>query len=133
MNIQEIILKSKKYESVELYRYTLTNDSMGRDIKVLSKIGTYTMSIQATGSLNKVQGLTLDNSSAGEKVNEVFVSYSPIIDIRPKDLIKRIEVDSLFYEVRDIEVQKVKPTRLLNGNVLDLSHTKTYMTRTDNQ
>lgn len=133
MNIMDVILKSLKYEKVELYRYTITQDIMGRDIRTLVLIGTYTMSIQPTGSQNKVQGLTLVNSPAGEKVDEVFVSYSQVIDVKTKDLIKRIEEDNLFYEVRSIEVQKVNPTLLKNGNVLDLSHIRTYITRIDNQ
>lgn len=133
MNINDIILKSRKYENVELYRYTITQDGMGRDVRTLNLIGTYTVSIQRTGSLNSTKGKYLTNSSAGEDVKEEWSMYSDIIDIKNMDLIKRIEEDNLLYEVRSIEKQAVKKTKLKNGNILDLSHIKTYITRLDNQ
>lgn len=133
MNINDIILKSRKYEKVELYRYTITQDGMGRDVRTLNLIGTYTVSIQRTGSLNSTKGKSLTNSPAGEDVKEEWSMYSDIIDIKNMDLIKRIEEDNLLYEVRSIEKQAVKKTKLKNGNILDLSHIKTYITRLDNQ
>ena len=128
MNIKDVILKSKHYETVELYRYTITQDEMGRDVKSLSKIGTYTCSIQPAS----YKGKALENSPAGESVNEMWVMYSPVIDIKNTDLVKRVDED-LFYEVRNIEERKMKPTILKNGNILDLSHIKSYISRSDNQ
>lgn len=132
MNINEIILKSKHYETVEVYRYSFTQDEMGRDVKTLSLIGTYVCSIQPTGSLSGVKGRTLENGHAGEDIKEVWVMYSPIIDIKNTDLVKRLD-EGLFYEVRNIEKRKMKPTLEKNGNILDLSHIKTYISRSDNQ
>lgn len=128
MNINDVILKSKHYETVEVYRYTITHDEMGRDVKVLSKIGTHTCSVQPAG----YKGRGLENTNAGETIKEQWVMYSPVIDIKNTDLVKRVDED-LFYEVRNIEERKMKPTLLKNGNILDLSHTKTYISRSDNQ
>ena len=132
MNIKDIILNSKHYETVEVYRYSFTQDGMGRDVKTLSLIGTYVCSIQPTGSLGGVKGRILENSHAGEDIKEAWVMYSPVIDIKNTDLVKRLD-DGLFYEVRNIEQRKMKPTLQKNGNILDLSHTKTYISRSDNQ
>lgn len=132
MNIKEIILKSKHYETIEIYRYSITQDEMGRDVKNLSLIGSCTASVQPTGSLNSVKGKDLMNSHAGEKINEGWVAYCPVIDVKNTDLVKRVE-ESLFYEVRSVEERKMKPTMQKNGNILDLSHTKIYISRSDNQ
>ena len=127
MNIQDIILKSREYEKVEIHRYSLSIDTRGREKKTLSKIGSYTMSVQPVNSEN------LSNSHAGEQIDGDFTIYLPVVDIKTKDLIKRVEADGLFYEVRKIEVQDVKPVKLSNGNILDLSHIKAYVMRIDNQ
>lgn len=132
MNINEIILKSKHYETVEVYRYSFSQDEMGRDVKSLSLVGSCVCSIQPTGSLRGVKGRTLENSNAGEDIKEAWVMYSPILDIKNTDLVKRLD-DGLFYEVRNIEQRKMTPTMQKNGNVLDLSHIKTYLSRSDNQ
>lgn len=128
MNIKDVILKSKHYETVEIYRYTITQDEMGRDVKSLSKIGTHTCSVQPAS----YKGKALENSPAGESVKEMWVMYSPIIDIKNTDLVKIVGED-LFYEVRNIEERKMNPTLLKNGGLLDLSHIKTYISRSDNQ
>lgn len=127
MNINDIIIKSRKYETIEIHRYQMTLDSMGREVKRLMKIGTYTVSVQPEHDEN------LTNSSAGEMVDGKLVVYTPIIDVKAEDLVRRVETDNLFYEVRKTEVQEVKPTRLRNGNVLNLSHIKLHISRIDNQ
>lgn len=130
MNINDIILKSRHYERVEIYRYTLSVDERGREVKSLSKIGSVIASIQPNSSFSSVKGRGLENSSAGEKIDEGWLMYSPIVDIKNTDLVK---IGDLFYEVRNIEERKMKQTILANGNTLDLSHIKSYLSRSDNQ
>lgn len=130
MNINDIILKSRHYERVGIYRYTTSIDSMGRETKSLSEIGSVIASIQPNSSYSTVKGRGLENSHAGEKIDEGWLMYSPITDIKNKDLVK---VGDLFYEVRNIEERKMKQTILANGNILDLSHIKVYLSRSDNQ
>ena len=124
MNIKDIILKSRHYETVEIYRYTMSIDEMGREVKSLSKIGSCVASIQPPSARD------LLNSSAGESIKEGWIMYSPIIDIKNTDLVKR---GDLYFEVRKVEEREMKPTILKNGNTLDLSHIKIYLSRSDNQ
>ena len=130
MNINDIILKSRHYERVEIYRYTLSVDNCGREVKSLSQIGSVIASIQPNSSYSTVKGRGLENTHAGEKIDEGWLMYSPIIDIKNTDLVK---IGDLFYEVRNIEERKMKQTILANGNTLDLSHIKSYLSRSDNQ
>ena len=45
-----------------------------------------------------------------------YLLLGPMIDIKNTDLVKRVDED-LFYEVRNIEERKMKPTILKNGNL----------------
>lgn len=87
------------HENVKVIRsipYEKTNGSEGfKDVE----IGTYLMSIQGIRSSVKVEGLVLNKSLDGSKIDSTFIGYSANIDIKAGDILQRIERDNLKYEV----------------------------------
>ncbi len=120
--INKMILKSRCSEMVEIYRKVLISGARNSIRTELQHVGKYRVSVQNTGSVNKVAGLTLQNNKAGTQVQSVWIMYSDWIDLREQDLIKRS--DGLYYEVQNLEP---------NGRGSPLEHMKSYLSKVENQ
>jgi len=117
------ILNKIDNEMIEVYNITNLEGARGQDKTTSTLIGTYKANIQSTGSQSKVQGLTIESSDSGDKVVEVYNSYTyEALTIGQR--IKRINKDNLLYEVRSVE-----PT----AQGMPLAHYKSYIVRVDNQ
>jgi hypothetical protein len=122
--IRNLILRTGCSETVEIYRSEETDGVRGSISTQVNKIGSVLSLVESTGTLSKVQGLTLISKHSGDKINSVYIMYSEITDMMIKDIIKRTQVDGLDYEVKDIEI---------NGKGSPLAHMKAYLVRIDNQ
>lgn len=85
-------------------------------------VGDFKVSPQPLGTLNKVEGLTLESSLAGNKLNSVFGLYGLNMGYKEGDIITRS--DNLKYELQSIEPQ---------GIGTPLEHVKLLVTKVDNQ
>lgn len=120
--VKLLILCTGCSEKVEVYRKVITEGKRGSDKTEIKLITNATVSIQSTGTRNKVEGLTLQDSKAGVTIKSVWVMYSEFIDLKEHDLIKR--KDGLLYEVKNLEP---------NGMGSTLAHMKSYLVKADNQ
>lgn len=120
--IEKLILKTCCSEKVEIYRKIIIAGSRNSTKTELKLIDCPRVSIQSTGSVNKVAGLTLQKNKAGTEVKSVWIMYSAWIDLKEQDIIKRS--DGFYYEVQNLEP---------NGKGSPLEHMKSYLSKVDNQ
>lgn len=99
--------------------YIKPNGSEGYEI---IPIGDFKVSPQPLGTLNKVEGLTLQSSLAGNKINSVFGLYGSNIGYQEGDIITRS--DGFKYELKTIEPQ---------GIGTPMEHVKLLVVKVDNQ
>ena len=99
--------------------YTKPNGSEGFSE---TPIGDFKVSPQPLGTLNKVEGLTLQSSLAGNKLNSVFGLYGINMGYKEGDII--IRPDGLKYELKTIEPQ---------GVGTPMEHVKLLVVKVDNQ
>lgn len=85
-------------------------------------VGDFKVSPQPLGSLNKVEGLTLESSLSGNKVNSVFGLYGANVGYKEGDIITR--PDTFKYELKSIEPQ---------GIGTPMEHVKLLVVKVDNQ
>ncbi len=88
------------HENITVTRYN-------EEENTFSDVGTFTVSIQGIRSSAKIQGYALNKSLEGYDINSLFIMYSPNVDIKPADAIKRIDRDGLIYEVEASEPKGV--------------------------
>lgn len=88
------------HENITITRYDEENSNF-------QEIGTFTVSIQGIRSAVKVQGYLMNKSLEGYSIDSLFVMYSPNVDIKTGDTIKRFERDELIYEVEASEPKGV--------------------------
>ncbi len=105
------------HENITVTRYD-------EEESTFNNIGTFTVSIQGIPSSVKVQGYVLNKSLEGYDVNSLLMMYSPNVDIKASDTIKRIERDGLIYEVQASEPNGV-------GTILE--HRESLILRVSNQ
>ena len=104
---------------VRKVKYEKPNGAEGYTEKI---IGDFTVSTQPLGSLNKIEGLTLESSLAGNQINSVFGIYSPDYGYKEGDIITR--PDGYKYEVKAVEP-------LGEGTLFE--HVKVLLVKVDNQ
>lgn len=85
-------------------------------------VGDFTVSTQPLGSLNKIEGLTLESTLSGNKKNSVFGIYSADYGYQNGDIV--IRPDGLRYEVKSVEP-------LGEGTLFE--HVKVLLSKIDNQ
>lgn len=125
MSIKPYIIRTKCGEKVEIYRRSIVKGERNSTKTAIEKINEGELvSIQSISGLQSVGGFVLIDKSSGTQINASFKMYCDIIDLKDKDIIKRIERDGLFYEVRNLET---------NGTGASLSHMKSYLVKADNQ
>ncbi len=88
------------HENITVTRYN-------EEESTFSDVGTFTVSIQGLRSSVKIQGYALNKSLEGYDINSLFIMYSPNVDIKAADTIKRIDRDGLTYEVEASEPKGV--------------------------
>lgn len=122
MSIKSLIKRTGCSEKVEIYRKKIVSGFRNSTKTETFLVGKAIVSIQNTGSINKVAGLTLQDGKTGVSVNSVWVMYSEWIDLKEQDIVKRS--DGFLYEVKNLEP---------NGRGSILEHMKSYLVRVDNQ
>lgn len=105
------------HENITVTRYN-EEDSTFTDV------GTFTVSIQGLPSSVKVQGYVMNKSLEGYDINSLFMMYSPNVDIKAGDSLKRFERDGLIYEVQASEPNGV-------GTIME--HRESLILRINNQ
>lgn len=105
------------HENITVTRYN-------EEESTFTDIGTFAVSIQGIPSSVKVQGYVMNKSLEGYDINSLFMMYSPNVDIKASDTIKRIERDGLIYEVQASEPNGV-------GTILE--HRESLILRVSNQ
>ncbi|MCX4348362.1 MAG: hypothetical protein OSJ76_01090 [Alphaproteobacteria bacterium] len=120
--MKNLIIRTGCSEKVEIYRKKIVSGQRNSTKTETFIVGKAIVSIQNTGSIHKVAGLTLKDGKAGVSVNSVWVMYSEWIDLKEQDIIKRS--DGFLYEVKNLEP---------NGRGSRLAHMKSYLVRVDNQ
>lgn len=94
------LIQQIDHENITVTRYN-------EEESTFSEVGTFTVSIQGIRSSVKVQGYLMDKSLEGYSIDSLFVMYSPNIDIKAGDTLKRFERDGLIYEVEASEPKGV--------------------------
>lgn len=84
------------HENITVTRYN-------EEESTFTDVGNFTVSIQDLPSSVKVQGYVMNKSLEGYDINSLFIMYSPNVDIKTGDSLKRIERDGLIYEVQASE------------------------------
>lgn len=88
------------HENITVKRYNEEENSF-------TDVGTFTVSIQGIKSSVRIQGYVLNKSLEGYDIDSLFMMYSPNVDIKAGDTLKRIERDGLIYEVQASEPKGV--------------------------
>lgn len=124
IDIKTIILKSGVYENIDIYRKTKVGDYLGSPMYKYTKIFTTLASVQPETSENEVDRLFIDDSPSGTKINDVYKVFSEIFNLENQDLVKRVEDDNQWYEVRPIKAYK---------NKINIPHLMFHITKKDSQ
>lgn len=124
IDIKSLILKSGVYENIDIYRKTQVGEYLGSPMYKYTKIFTTLASVQPETSENEVDRLFIDDTPAGTKINDVYKVFSEIFNLENQDLVKRVEDDNQWYEVRPIKPYK---------NKIMIPHLMFHITEKDSQ
>ena len=124
VSIIEMILSlpTTPTEMIHVVRKKKIVKSNGAETFKTVLIGDFVVSPQPLGTLNKIEGLTLESSLKGFKFNSVFGLFGVNHGYQNGDLITRS--DGLVYEVKSIEPQ---------GIGTPMEHVKLLVVKVDNQ
>lgn len=124
IDIKTLILKSGVSENIDIYRKTQVGEYLGSPMYKYTKIFTTLASVQPETSENEVDRLFIDDTPAGTKINDVYKVFSEIFNLENQDLVKRVEDDNQWYEVRPIKPYK---------NKIMIPHLMFHITKKDSQ
>lgn len=110
-------------ETVRVVRREPFEKPNGAEGYVDKPLGEFKVNIQPLGTLNKVEGLTLNTELVGNSIQEVWGMYSHNYGFQMGDIITRSS-DGLKYEIKSAE---------LNGIGTPLEFMKCLIQRVDNQ